>query len=495
MSDINRIDTMILSSNHSILVNNLPNQVDVNKLSDTYYKVSNKDSEQISQFGLFSNAINYNTYYPDVTPESIKPKDDEFIEPVFRLISNCIVAKPHNPTEFPEEVLKNSMKLLVGQTVNCDHETEIANAIGSIKSVSWQDPYIDEGSGTYIPGGINAVLRIDGKSNPRIARGISMDPPSIHSNSVTVQFKWEPSHNFDTPQEFIEKLGTYGEDGTMVRRIVTEILAYFETSLVSHGADPFAQIIKDDKIVNPGYANQVYYKAFGDEVSTKQNRYDYIDFKVCGKNGVNYDTSKFIYKQTLSYNYKNENPKSMNEVETLFNQLVEGNLIKLSSTEMDSNKMEVIVNAFKYLNSKYESATEELTKLSNETLSLKQAISDLEAKLVEADKLSKIGKDHFDSVRNEAISSYKKLMGEDNLDTTIISLLQSTSIDIDTVVSLGNNFKTQLEDKFPMTCSNCGSHDINRASSISNKKEEIGDTVEEKSVVDVIKNIAKNKLK
>ena len=50
--------------------------------------------------------------------------------------------------------------------------------------------------------------------------------------------------------EFYDKLGTIAEDGTMVRRIATRIISYKETSLVSHGADPFAQLIKDNKINN-----------------------------------------------------------------------------------------------------------------------------------------------------------------------------------------------------------------------------------------------------
>ena len=41
--------------------------------------------------------------------------------------------------------------------------------------------------------------------------------------------------------EFYQKLGTYDSKGVMVRRMVTEIVRYLETSLVSHGADSFAR--------------------------------------------------------------------------------------------------------------------------------------------------------------------------------------------------------------------------------------------------------------
>ena len=70
--------------------------------------------------------------------------------------------------------------MLVGQTVNCDHSTDVANAIGSVKQTFWQESFKQDG--IVIPAGINGVLKIDAKANPRLARGILMDPPSIHSN-------------------------------------------------------------------------------------------------------------------------------------------------------------------------------------------------------------------------------------------------------------------------------------------------------------------------
>ena len=93
---------------------------------------------------------------------------------------------------FNRDVLKKSMQMLIGQTINIDHEIAVGNAIGAVSEVFWQPAYKTK-SGIEVPAGINAVLKIDGKSNPRIARGVMMDPPSIHSNSVTVRFKWEPS--------------------------------------------------------------------------------------------------------------------------------------------------------------------------------------------------------------------------------------------------------------------------------------------------------------
>src|SRR5210317_758975 len=85
-----------------------------------------------------------------------------------------------------------------------------------------------------------------------------MDPPSVHSVSVTVTFEWKPSHKFEDENEFYGKLGTYDDKGELVRRVVTKIHAYHEISFVAHGADPYAQKIVDGKIANPEYAATQY---------------------------------------------------------------------------------------------------------------------------------------------------------------------------------------------------------------------------------------------
>ena len=189
------ISELTLGSGHSIMLGNKPKQLSDEELFSKFFEAS-KVNDTIDSYGLFGSDLNYNTYYPGVTKEDFEPKDSEFIEPVYRLLSEAIVSK-YWPTDFSQNnVLKKSMNMLVGQTVNCDHETSVGNAIGTVKSVYWQPAYKDETTGLMIPAGINGVLKIDAKSNPRIARGVMMDPPSIHSNSVTVRFKWKnPTQN------------------------------------------------------------------------------------------------------------------------------------------------------------------------------------------------------------------------------------------------------------------------------------------------------------
>lgn len=453
------VDTMVLGSGHSMMVGNLTNKIALPSFSEKFYQASRVE---VNKFGLFGSNTDYNTYYPDVTPEDVQPKDNEFIEPVFRMLSNCIVAKNYMPTEFPKDVLKASMGLLVGQTVNCDHETEIGNAIGSVKEVSWQNAYTDETMGIEIPAGINAVLKIDAKANPRIARGIMMDPPSIHSNSVTVQFEWKPSHSFEKEWEFYDKLGTIAEDGTMVRRIVTKIISYKETSLVSHGADPFAQIIKNGKINNPQYAGATYY-SFSDmppmDEKTLRSKIAYLDFKDIRSNDIMYNTSKPNYEG-------NQNPKiqnDMNELQKFLDQLFSDGVLSLA--EGSTPSMEVALSQVKDLVVAKNSLTQEKAKADQKISELQGEVTSLKEQISANQAMVNIGTSHLSEVRSSAIASYKKLYGDDKVDQNILALLEADSTNIETLLSLKATYDAQLDEKFPMRCAKCGSHDVSRASS------------------------------
>jgi hypothetical protein len=487
MPDLKFTDTMILSGGHSVMANHLPGTIPLQSFSENYFKSTKVDTEK---YGLFGANTDYNTYYPNVTKEDLNPKDSEFIEPVFRLLSNCIVAKDYNPTEFPEEVLKASMNLLVGQTVNCDHETEIGNAIGSVKSVSWQDSYKAD-NGVVIPGGINGVLKIDAKANPRIARGILMDPPSIHSNSVTVMFEWEKSHNM-SDAEFREKFNTKLDDGSLVRRIAKKIIAYRETSLVSHGADPFAQIIANGKINNPDYAGARYY-SYADvqpmDLDTLKTKISYYDFKGLHQVDTMHNTSKFI-------NEGNQNPQknnNMNEVEKFLEQLFGQDMLSLA--EGSTPTVELAFSQIKDIISENQSLSEAKTKAEGEVTSLKEEVDSLKETIKLNEKMVSLGEAHLKDVREATIASYKKTVDEDKVDANILSLLEADTTNVETLLSLKATYDAQVEEKFPLHCADCGSKNVNRASSMANTDTEGSQAGKDTgyNIVSVMKNIAKTK--
>lgn len=484
------LSSMIIGSGHTIMAGFIPKVVKPEVFSEKYYEWTKPTPETISKFGLFGSDIDYNTYYPNVDPGEFQPKEEEFIEPIFRLLSATIVSKNWNPTDFSQPgVLRNSMSMLLGQTVNCDHETNIGNAIGAVSKVMWQDAYKD---GSFmIPAGINGVLRIDGKANPRIARGILMEPPSIHSNSVTVQFKWDKSHPEMGDNEFFEKLGTYDSKGNMVRRMVTEVVRYLETSLVSHGADSFAQKVgSDGKIINPNFAKRTWnsYSEY-EEVTDKQ--YYFNDFKSIKEDIVeNNDT-----QEPLNNNPGNNiNQIKMNEELQLFIASLFGEGL-LNLAEGQEQNAENALAALKAIIGDKASLADQVTNLEAEKTSLTEKVTNLETQVANLQEMATVGKSHIASLRESAITNYKKLKG-DSVDETIITMLNSETTGLATLISLNKEYTDQLNEKFPMTCSKCGSHDISRASSIGNPE---GSVVTEKnteaSTLDVLKDLYNKKMK
>jgi len=251
-----KILELTFRSGHSLIVGHKPSAICAEGLCENLLTVTDKD--KMASFGLFGGSADPNKFYPDLRPEDWTPKDADFIEPVFRGISETFVVHWGVPISFKKPgVLKASLKLLKGITVNTNHDTETENAVGAVSNTVWQEAY--KANGVQVPAGINMVMKIDAKSNPRLARGIQMDPPSIHSNSVTVRFSHEQSHTDMGADDFWNQVGQYDKKGNLIHVVVNKVIAYKETSLVSHGADPFAQKVDADGIINdPRYASTVY---------------------------------------------------------------------------------------------------------------------------------------------------------------------------------------------------------------------------------------------
>lgn len=451
--NVEHLDSMTIGGGHTMLAGYIPNKISPEEFSSKFFNISNKTPETISEFGLFGSDIDYNTFYPDLNPEDLTPQDTEFIEPMFRLLSATIVSKNYNPTDFSKNgVLKASMPLLLGQTVNCDHETNIGNAIGAVSKVVWQDAY-KYGNFT-IPAGINGILKIDGKANPRIARGIMMDPPSIHSNSVTVSFKWDKSHPNLSDEDFYRKLGSYDDKGVMVCRVVTEVVRYLETSLVSHGADTFAQKIgKDGKIVNPEFAKRTY-NSYSEYIADEDRKYYSFDCKSEFSEVVeNNDTCDSNNNNEI---YTNQNSdEKMDELKNFFQSLIDNNIISLSEgAELNE---ETVINSLTEIIATSNSKDSQI-------VSLNERVADLEASVQNLTPLYNVGVEYVKALREETVNTYNKLKGSE-ADSTIINMLNSETTGINTVKSLKEEFQAQLEQKFPLKCSKCGSSDINRASS------------------------------
>lgn len=444
------IDTLTLRGRHCLILGHKPENLEVSRVFDRLEQEGN-DTEK---WGLFDTSTpNYITYYPDLKVEDLKPKDDEFVYPIYRMLSATTVAKNYNPVDFSKPgILKESMDLLVGATVNVDHETAVGNAIGTVKEVYWQNSYKTK-EGKVVPAGINAVLKIDGKSNPRLARGIMMDPPSIHSNSVTVQFAWEKSHPKMDDKEFRMRLGEMDEKGELIRRVASKIMLYFETSLVGHGADPFAQkIAGDGKIVNPKLATT---RQGFSETIPKESNYIY-DWKT--------------QEDVLSFNHEN---KPINIISNTEDMELKDLLIELGFTAEDNITTAVEANTFiAGLRLKVtESATLQasIDDLTTKNNGLTKQVSDKDAELAKFTKTGPVGEKYITDLKAKVINSYKLLMG-DKVDAKQVENLTAME-DIPTLEMLNSTYENSFNEKFPLKCK-CGSTELSRKSSTSQEKTE-----------------------
>ena len=449
---------MTLGAGHSI-ISIKPKEVSIDRFQEAITK--NIDNLDTLSLGLFTGQ-NYNTFYPELDASQIQPKDDEFITPVYRLLSEVIISK-YYPTDFSKPgVLKNSMGLLVGQTINCDHESDVANAIGSVKSTFWQEAY-KLPNGKVVPAGINGQMLIDAKSNPRIARGILMDPPSIHSNSVTVSFAWEKSHPEMSDSEFYQALGSYNSKGELVRRVVSEIYGYSETSLVSNGADPFAKLMKDGRIVLPDIAARKYDKQLGlSEQPVMKHHAVFVDFKK--------PTLSLSADSTLSlmaghneneniFTNNNKDTKTMNELQEFLATLFGDGLLTLSEGEAPSG--ELVVNQIKKSLADNITLKESLQAKETEVENLQNEVTSLKEETEKNKAIIAFGNESLTSLRSTTLENYRKLF--DKEDEVIVNLINTG--DTKSVNSLNKAYTAQLEEKFPLSCKACGSHDVNRGSS------------------------------
>jgi hypothetical protein len=178
------------------------------------------------------------------------PQDSDFIYAVFRALSATII--PGHWVDFSKPgVLEKATPMFMGQTVYKNHgeasgiwgarQFDVEKYLGSVSQAVW------DGRGEKVGGvpGVNVEMKIDALANPRIARGLLMKPPAIHSCSETVLFDFDYSHPDLVEQDRFWRMLGEEVDGETVRFVVTEIIGLHELSLVFQGADQIAKQIPE----------------------------------------------------------------------------------------------------------------------------------------------------------------------------------------------------------------------------------------------------------
>ena len=94
-------ESIILNAGHALIMSHKPDKIRLTQVN----KKLEEEPQDVQQFGLFDSATpNYTTYYPEVTEEDLNPDEKDFIEPVFRMLSNVTVHAAWNPIHFPARI-------------------------------------------------------------------------------------------------------------------------------------------------------------------------------------------------------------------------------------------------------------------------------------------------------------------------------------------------------------------------------------------------------
>ncbi len=443
-------------SGHSLIIGHKPESLCAEGLCENLLTVANKDS--ITSFGLFGGSADPNKFYPDLSPDDWTPKDADFIEPVFRGLSETFVSHWGIPISFKKEgVLKKSMNLLKGVTINTNHDTETENAVGAVSNVVWQTAY--KSNGVNVPAGINMVMKIDAKSNPRLARGIQMSPPSIHSNSVTVRFSHEQSHMDMKPAEFWEQVGNYDKKGDLIHVVVNKITAYKETSLVNHGADPYAQKVDGDGVINDAEGASKVYDFSEDNtnqfLNTNTDNMDFLEF--IAKLGL---TEEAIpNEEALVAHFKaiseNQTPEGVN-VANLQADAAELTTLKGVVEDITPDSLTTLVENQRVDGETIlEEGQEIISEAQAATLAAVEEAGDVPTLVSNADA----GLKALNTVRANAVAQYK-LANKDTINEDIVSSIQKA--DLKVAAAFEAQYAAEFEKQNPLKCMDCESVNISR---------------------------------
>ena len=445
------------------------------------------EPKQLESFGFFeTSSPNFNTYYPDIKAEDLSPKDEEYVYPTFRGLSECIV-RPQWPIDFgATDALRNSMHLLRGIAIYPNHEMVTGDELGVVYNVEWQESRtINTKTGKLkIPAGINLVYKIDGKSNPRVARNLMSDPPAIHSTSLTVEFKWEKSHPEISDEEFWNKLGTYDKEGNLIKRNVVEILRYYEASLVPHGADPFAKIL--DANGNPATPESIkatYKFSESGEDKLVQSPlgpfHTQIDFKSLESyqiESLSEDENKNSIPSQSNNKTNPENFNTMNKLQELLASCVALQALVPKEVTTDEQFVEWLTTRNSELtraNSELQTLKSNLETVTNDLTAAKASLAE---KTTEADGLKSQLAEITEKQRNEAIRLYT-LCSANKTDETLLKVIKES--DYKTSLSLLEQYRALAKEKFGESVDNTDNSDDNGANGGSSEQslEEAADSL------------------
>ena len=213
--------------------------------------IESAKGEQKEKLASFASALRQ----PE-TPEQVATNPEDIYLVPFRLISATTVGSGSwQSTTFTEDVLRQAVNKLLKKPVYIDHSYTVEDAIGTVENAVFTNSFIQDG--VAVPAGIDGMLAINTGTSKGLNMAKLIEQGALCSNSVTVQFEWEPSIEVEDEWQFWDNLGRT-IDGREVTRNVTNVLDFHETSIVTLGADPYAKKIDaNGNLINIDLANKV----------------------------------------------------------------------------------------------------------------------------------------------------------------------------------------------------------------------------------------------
>lgn len=437
--------------------------------------------------------------------EGAVSKPEEYLPFYFRHLSATIVgAYSWKATEFSEAVLKKAASKLTHKPAYVNHELEIGNIVGVNGQIQFAKSKKLE-DGTTIPGGLEGPIWVDARLHQDLCRKLTGYPvPHIQSVSVTVTYNWEPSHEFTDRSgevdewEFERRVGTM-VDGRMVRRVVTEIVDFYETSFVYLGADPFAKILDaDGNILNIEKESIVGDSSFDKDALSEMYKKDNVmiikNSELDSENILNLKKS-FASNFSKSGNFGKDDEKEKQKLskEEEMEQKLIAAFAKLTGKKEEEITPELIegysvvtkeeLDSYKAAKADLDGKETEVTKLEGELADAKgtvdkftkicsvEEIEDFEKEVdfSQVRKMAKFGSDVFAAKREECVRLYKLSVGEGKESQAVIDTINKS--DKDALEGFLTQYGTSLHETFGAKCKECGSEEV----SFRTSKEEEGE--------------------
>lgn len=377
-----------------------------------------------------------------------RDESDKFLFATYRALSAIVINPFTIPIDFSKKgVLKRATRLLKETPFLKDHQHSIDSQVGKVVDTLW-----DDGEGD-MPGGINALVRINLLAPQTGTVAPLVDEGDANSVSVSVWYEWEQSHPDMSDVEFYFALGTEVDD-ELVRVIVTKVEDMSELSLVWDGADPYAERLKAEAQGAAAFASFAVGipVAQTDRKSLEEGRSESRPEKILSSKEETDMLEKM--KKALAAVFG----KEVDEIDEQF-------VTDVSVGAVSFEKVPAVLELLSEKQGKIDEYAGLLETRGGEIEELKSQAEELKVK-------AELGEQYLKKVRADAEKFYKLAEG-DAANETLIGMIAVATLE--QAIVLRDQFRKQADEKVPLTCDACGSEKVSRASSGDTSADEIGD--------------------